>query len=213
MTRAEGMDGFHVRGVRLEDICDASENQTSDKSPIESTFPAFLLILLTWLHAEKPAGWRVVVVAITSAKAAPGRESLNVQWPAERATGAKALRKQPSGHFEVYDGRLQHWALCSDGKAGRTPVSDGMAGLVEGKSPEMKVLLEEERTREQLSGYKSGDIAEDATAWGEGRSWLSAKVRASKPQKPGDYVTNEESCAAFSASYIRLHYDNLSVLA
>lgn len=176
MTRAEGMDGFHVRGVRLEDICDASEDQTSNESPIEGTFPAFLLILLTRLQTEKPAGWRVEVVAITPAKAAPSRESLNVQWSAEKVAGAKALRKRSSGHFEVYEGRLKHRALCSDGIAGRTPVSDGRTGLVEGKSPEMKVVLEEEKNSGQLSGYKSGVIAQDATVWREGRSWLSAKV-------------------------------------
>lgn len=148
MTRVRREVGWvHVRGVWLETICDASNDQTSNKSPIKRTLPSFLLVFLTWLHTEKPAGWGVVVIAITSAKVTPGRESLNVQRFAEKIVRAKALRKRSSGHSEIYEVRyIAGLFVPMVWRFGPLPETKGLE-LRKVKVREMNVPLEGKKTR------------------------------------------------------------------
>lgn len=85
------MSAFHIRGIRLENICNASKDKASNKAVIEGTLPAFLLVLLTRLHVEQVASWRVEVVTTTTAEVAPSRESVDVQRSADKVARAKAL--------------------------------------------------------------------------------------------------------------------------
>lgn len=109
-----------IRGVRLEHVCDASNNQAANESPVPDALPALLLVLLAGLDTKQPAGWGVVVVTVVrGAQVAPGREGLDVLGPSEQAPRAEHLRYWSSHHFEGCRGE---WPLRKRTRrsAGRT---------------------------------------------------------------------------------------------
>lgn len=53
-----------LRGIRLEDICNTSNQEAANKSVIPNTLPAFFHVLVAWLDAEQPPGRRVVVITM-----------------------------------------------------------------------------------------------------------------------------------------------------
>lgn len=63
---SRGRSSLHIRSVRLENVCDASDHKASDEAIVPDVLPAFLHVFLTRLDAEQPAGRGVVVVAVIS---------------------------------------------------------------------------------------------------------------------------------------------------
>lgn len=57
---------LHVRSIRLENVCDTSDQEASDEAIVPDVFPAFLHVFLTGLDTEQPAGGGIVVVAVIS---------------------------------------------------------------------------------------------------------------------------------------------------
>lgn len=90
-----------LRGVGLENICNASNEEAANESVVPDTLPAFLLVLLTGPDTEQPASRGVVVAAVvTAAESALGRESLEGLRAAQQAARAEELRHRSSGHLE-----------------------------------------------------------------------------------------------------------------
>lgn len=103
MCRIEGKKGY-VRGIGLENICNASNEEAANESVVPDVLPAFLLVLLAGLDTEQPAGRRIIVATVVAtAQSASGRESLNVLRPAQEAARAEELRYWSSGHLENED--------------------------------------------------------------------------------------------------------------
>lgn len=93
--------GMNVRGIRLENVCNTSSEQTADKSVVPNIFPSFLHVFLTWLNSEKPSGWGVIVITVVSgAERASGREALSVLRSAENAASTEGLRQRASRHCD-----------------------------------------------------------------------------------------------------------------
>lgn len=95
--------GVHIRSVRLEDICDTSNEQASDKAVVPNVLPAFFHIFLARLDTEQISGGRIVRIAMASAatEGASGRESLSPLWPPSENSGAEAIRQRTSGHCAI----------------------------------------------------------------------------------------------------------------
>lgn len=91
--------GSNIRGVRLEDVCDSRCEETSDESIVPHVLPAFLLVLLAGLHAEKPAGRGVIVITmVRSTEVAASRKALGGPGGAKKGARAKGMRQWSSRH-------------------------------------------------------------------------------------------------------------------
>lgn len=89
MSRGQQLD---IRGVRLEDICNPSHKQASDKSVIPDILPTLLHILLARLDAEQVTRRGIVVVTVVSGTTtASSREALDVLRTPKETAGAKRM--------------------------------------------------------------------------------------------------------------------------
>lgn len=96
----------HVRSVRLENICDAGNEEAANETVVPDTLPAFLLVLLAGPDTEQPASRGIVVATvIATTESASGREALDILRPAQQAARAEELRYRSSGHLENEGGR------------------------------------------------------------------------------------------------------------
>jgi hypothetical protein len=78
---------IYIRGIRFEDICNASHYQASNESEIPDIFPALFHVFLAGFHAEEPSGgWVVVVAMIGGTEIASCREALRKQRSPKQTT-------------------------------------------------------------------------------------------------------------------------------
>ena len=92
---------MNIRGVWLENVCDSSNEQTTDKSVVPQVLPALLHVFLAGLYTEKISSRRIIVITVISgAEVASGRKALHVLGLAEKGAGAEALRKGSGRHCE-----------------------------------------------------------------------------------------------------------------
>lgn len=93
---------MYIRCVRFEDVCDAGNNQASDKPIVPDVLPALLHVLLTGLDAEEiPTGRVVVVAMVRSTQGVLRRETTGILRLSEKTAGAKATRQSTSSHLEI----------------------------------------------------------------------------------------------------------------
>lgn len=91
----------YIRGIRLENICDTSNQEATDESVVPDVLPALFHVLVAGLDTEQPASRGVVVVTMVgSPEVAAGREALDVLRLAEQAARAKDMRHWSGRHLE-----------------------------------------------------------------------------------------------------------------
>lgn len=92
---------MYVRSIRLEDVCDTSDQKASNESVVKNVLPAFLHVLLAGLDTEQPAGGRIIVVTVVrGTETGPGRECLGVLRLAKQAARPEDVRQWPGSHLE-----------------------------------------------------------------------------------------------------------------
>lgn len=104
-----------IRGIRLENICDTSNQQAADESVVPDALPAFLHVLLAGLDAKQPTSRGVVVITMVGGtEVGSSREALNALGPAQQAARTEDVRQGPGSHVE--DGGVR--GLVKIGKPG-----------------------------------------------------------------------------------------------
>ena len=83
----------NIRGVRLEDVCNTSNEQAANESVVPNVLPTLLHVLLAGLNAKEVPSRGVIVIAVVGAAAEVGSrgEALNVLRAAANAAGANAV--------------------------------------------------------------------------------------------------------------------------
>lgn len=82
---ARGNGRWDIRGIRLENICDTSNQKAANESVVPDALPAFLHVLLAGLDAEEPTGRGVVVITVVGGtEVASGGKALYVLGPAQQ---------------------------------------------------------------------------------------------------------------------------------